>query len=261
MINIKSKKCQHLGCDKQPSFSINRDTNATHCKTHASNKMINVLHIRCAVLECQKHPNFGIEYQRPTHCKSHSSGMMYNVSKKVCITCNTTTANRKYIPNCARCHYYLNPDDPRITNYKKKEHTFMMPLKDVYPTIILDKIIVGGCSKKRPDGLIDCGTHSIIIEIDEDQHISYNKMCDNNRTMTLFNDLGCRPLIIIKMNPDSYTIDHKYTKSIFSLSKAGELATNKKEFNKRYETLLMAIHDAHTIPTKELTDIKLYYSD
>ena len=170
--------------------------------------------------------------------------------------------NSKYKPNCSRCHFYLNPDDPRIRNFKTKENAFMLPLKELYPDILLDKRIDGGCSKRRPDGLLDIGTHSIVIEIDENQHISYDNECDNRRTMEIFRDLGNRPLVYIRLNPDSYKLNEKNIKGCFSMSKTTrELSQNKKEFTKRFSSLKDAISlNINNIPDRNISYMHLYYS-
>jgi hypothetical protein len=128
--------------------------------------------------------------------------------------------------------------------------------------MILDRVVIGGCSKRRPDGLLDCLTHSIVIEIDEDQHARYESICDNKRTMELFQDLGSRPIVFVRLNPDAYTRDGKRIKGVFSMSKGGTLAQNHKEFDQRYACLLETVESAIiTIPSKEVTTINLYYSE
>ena len=134
--------------------------------------------------------------------------------------------------------------------------------------MILDKIISGGCSKRRPDGLLDKLTYSIIIEIDEDQHIGYDAnlndnepKCDNRRTMELFQDLGSRPIIFIRLNPDKYSINGKTNKGCFTNTKSGELKLVKKEFKIRFNKLqetLTSIIDSNVLD-KDLTIIKLFY--
>ena len=61
----------------------------------------------------------------------------------------------------------------------------------------LDKRIEGGCSRYIPDIFIECLTHSVIIEVDENQHDTYDCTCENRRMMQLFEDLGSLPLILI----------------------------------------------------------------
>ncbi len=129
--------------------------------------------------------------------------------------------------------------------------------------MILDKLVKGGCSKRRPDGLLDCLTHSIIVEIDEGQHIVYNSLCNNRRNMELFTDLGNRPIVFIRLNPDSYKLNNgKHIKGVFTVSKSGELQMNKKEFEKR-KTALFETVEQYLVqcPDKTISTIELFYSN
>lgn len=67
-----------------------------------------------------------------------------------------------------------------------------------------DRRIFGGCSRRRPDLFIDLMTFVLIIENDEngDRHSS---PCDNRRNMELSQDVGHRPIVFIRFNPDAYT--------------------------------------------------------
>ncbi len=138
----------------------------------------------------------------------------------------------------------------------------MIPLKEVYSDMVLDKVISGGCSKRRPDGMIDCLTHVVIVEIDEDQHIRYDQTCENRRTMEIFRDLGNRPVSFVRLNPDGYTKDDKRVGKVFSIMKNGELKRHTKEFERRFEALVEAVGVAiHTIPDSEITIKQLFFTE
>ena len=264
MIDIKNKRCIEPECNKQPAYNIPGLKTAVYCQTHAKQGMIDVKHKRCIEEGCIKHPNYNAPgLKNALYCQTHAKDGMINIKDKLCKTCDYTRVNPKYFPNCARCHFYLNPDDPRIRNYKTKEHAFMLPLSEKYPNMILDKMVSGGCSKRRPDGLLDCLTHCIIIEIGEDQHVSYSNVCDNRRTMELFTDLGNRPLVFIRLNPDSYiSEDGTRVGSIFSLSKSGTLSVNQSAFISRLSVLEAHIlKSIAVIPTRDLSYVKLFYTE
>jgi hypothetical protein len=139
--------------------------------------------------------------------------------------------------------------------------------------MIFDKSVEGGCSKKRPDVLIDLLLYSIIIECDECQHKNYE--CENKRTMQLFEDLGNRPLIIIRFNPDSYKGDlssspenntkiegcFKPLTKVEDIHKQKFYDLNKEEWKRRVDILEEVIRGKITedIPEKEITEIKLFY--
>ena len=73
-------------------------------------------------------------------------------------------------------------DHEIVRNYKNKERAVanfvsnMDETKDL--TWVHDKMIEGGCSKRRPDLLVDMGSHVVIVEVDEQQHADYDTTFD-----------------------------------------------------------------------------------
>ena len=257
------KHCKAIDCTKRPYFGLPDDKQATYCKSHALESMIDIVSKRCLDPDCNKQPYFGyLDDKQATYCKSHALEGMINIIDKLCELCNSTQMNRKYKPNCSRCHFYLNPDDPRIRNYKTKEDAYMYALLEKFSQFKLDKTIDGGCSKRRPDGFLDLLTHVIIIEIDENEHKSYDDTCNNRRTMELSQDVDHRPIVFIRLNPDSYTLDGKRMKGSFSLTKTGELKVVKKEFNKRLNSLIESVEThMNTKPEKTISVEYLYFTE
>ena len=122
--------------------------------------------------------------------------------------------------------------------------------------LIFNKEINGSCSRKRPDVRIECLTHSIIIECDENQH-KYTS-CEQKRMMEIFQDLGNRPLVMIRFNPDKFNKN----KGCFKDTKTGSLSLNKKEWNKRIKHLINSIHEnIKKIPDKEINIEYMFYND
>ena len=80
---------------------------------------------------------------------------------------------------------YTFPDKPISRNYKTKEFAVVEYVKQKFSEYnwISDKIISGGCSRKRPDLLLELEEQIIIIEIDENQHTDYDCSCENKRIM------------------------------------------------------------------------------
>ena len=119
-------------------------------------------------------------------------------------------------PLCLRCHYLTHPEEKIPTRFKMKEDHILDHLTLYCPDydFIHDRPIDGGCSKRKPDLLLDCLTHSIVIEIDENQHEDYK--CENKRMMQIFKDLGDRPLVVIRFNPDQYKIQGRKIPGLFS---------------------------------------------
>ena len=154
-----------------------------------------------------------------------------------------TKGHKKYNGYCLSCCVNLFPDTPVYRNYKTKETDVVTRVKEIFPdfTWIADKRIQDGCSKRRPDLLLDMATHIIIVEIDENKHNNYDSSCENKRLMELSQDLGHRPIVFIRFNPDSY-INSEGVKitSCWRLNKLGVMSimkTKEKEWGQRICTL------------------------
>lgn len=179
-----------------------------------------------------------------------------------------TIGNKKYQGYCFRCFLYLFPNSEIIRNHKTKERAVADYIREQFPdyTITLDKPVTGGCSKRRPDVLIDFGEYTLIIEIDENQHDTYDCTCENKRLMELFQDAGSRPLVMIRFNPDEYT-NNKNEKitSCWSYTKEKGLCAIKKTKQKEWQKRLESLSDAiklqinYTGVRKEIDVIHLFY--
>lgn len=95
-------------------------------------------------------------------------------------------------------------------------------------------------------------------------HGSY--ICENKRTMGLFQDLGNRPLVLIRFNPDSYKENgvkihgcfHKNSRGLEVLDPA-----QASQWMARVEALKKAVVDAleYKEDQKDLKTIFLFYND
>jgi hypothetical protein len=200
---------------------------------------------------------------------------IHNKLKRYCIICggshlcksnwcDTHVKNKKYEGYCMPC-FVNNPenrDKPIIRNYKTKEKDVVDNIRETFPnfTWIADKTVQDGCSKKRPDLLLDLGYQIVIIEVDENQHKNYS--CDNKRTMELSRDLNHRPIIFIRFNPDDYIDkDGKKIESCWKLNTLGVIKISKKtEWNNRLTTLKNEIQKwIETKSEKTLEIVELFY--
>ena len=59
------------------------------------------------------------------------------------------------------------------------------------------------CGRERPDFLFDCGTHLVIVEVDENQHSHIPRECEQARMVNLAGVRGM-PVTFIRYNPDKY---------------------------------------------------------
>lgn len=164
------------------------------------------------------------------------------------------------------CCINLYPDTPVYRNYKTKEKNVVDHITSHFPdfTWVTDKRIQDGCSKRRPDLLLDMGSHIIIVEIDENKHTDYDCSCENKRLMELSQDLQHRPIIFIRFNPDDYTDqDGNNVKSCWKLNKLGVMQitkTKQVEWNQRLAVLEQQIQYWVDNPTEKTVEIvELFY--
>jgi hypothetical protein len=152
-------------------------------------------------------------------------------------------------------------------NYKTKEKGVAEKVLEAFPdfTWVSDKRIQDGCSRRRPDLLLDMGSHIIIVEVDENQHNDYDCSCENKRLMEISQDVGHRPIVFIRFNPDEY-IDEKgkKIKSCWKYNKSGVMRVDpdrEKDWEKRIKCLLDQIKYWTEHPTEKIVEIvQLFYS-
>ena len=212
----KKKRCIIDGCEKQAR-------QGGVCVTHGAETK------RCTVDGCMKHQQQGgvcISHGAETkRCKVEGCGkqriqggvcVAHGADRYVqmCLICEhihgikrTASCGTTIIRSCARCFHKEFPNEPRKQRrFKTKENYINERLKEEFGEnfFIHDKrVYCGGCSKRRPDWIIDCGTFILIIECDEHKHKYINDSCEMKRLNEIWEDYGCRDLIVIRFNPDA----------------------------------------------------------
>jgi len=128
---------------------------------------------------------------------------------------------------------------------------------------IHDRAVEGGCSRRRPDFMWDCGGFVVCLEVDEHQHDSYQCTtcdggavvidadtvrlqpsfmtdthactCEWRRLIMIKQDLGEVQMRVIRYNPDGFTMSGSSSKARASESK-------------RRASLLSALRDTFARP-------------
>ncbi len=118
----------------------------------------------------------------------------------------TTRKNRKYKEHCFFCFVHLFPPERVARDYRTKETTVVTFLQEKFPNVDWrwNKTIDDRCSKRRPDLLLDMESHILIIEVDENSHDMYDPTCEEKRMGEIWNDVGHRPIVFFRFNPDKY---------------------------------------------------------
>ena len=218
--------------------------------------------------------------KRKTRCRDcgGSQYCCHDKNKDFCKICDgkylcnsfwcETARNPKYEGYCMPC-FVNNPENqnkPTMRNYKTKEKEVVDRITQTFInfTWIADKKVQDGCSRRRPDLLLDMGSHIIIVEVDENKHTEYDCSCENKRLMELSQDLQHRPIVFIRFNPDDYTNQEGIlVKSCWKLNRLGVMQiikTKQNEWATRIETLQQEIQYWIDNPTKKTIEIiELFY--
>ena len=225
MIDVKHKRCIFDGCNKQPNFNLPTETKAIYCFEHKKENMINVKSKRC--LECKNDAIYGFPDKRSRYCKDHKKPNMINsylYNKCSILYCEEQYEfiidNTKYCLKHSPKQYEINikrlckycdilEDSKFICNNckkisHKKEWAVVRYLRNVIDTKFEydSSKMLNGCSKKRPDIYFELVKHCIIVEIDENQHKTYEDICECARINEIVNGIGGKSVIIIRYNPD-----------------------------------------------------------
>jgi hypothetical protein len=269
MENVTSKRCRHEYCGKRPTYGTEWGK-ALYCNEHKTTGMENVVDKRCRHEYCGKRPKYGTEWGKALYCNEHKTAGMDDVMNKRCKShfCNTFVRG-KFRGYCLRCFVYIFPDEPVSRNYRVKESSvreFIEPyLAKEFPhlTLTFDKAITGGCSTRRPDTFVDALTHCVFGEVDEEGHNTQAYcLCENKRMMGFMQDVGMRPCVHVRLNPDGYVdatgVRHK---SPFKKTKTGKLVlADPAEWQKRLDLYRSRLeyHLTH-VPEQELQVEHLFY--
>jgi hypothetical protein len=264
------RRCSHKGCPTAanlPFFTCILHGGAYKCKTEGCEHSKYSLEYEYC-FSCKGGPRCSIEdcndaVASKMLCRSHGGG-------KRCSNCEVNLINGRYNPYCTYCYYELNGIPPRT--FKLRERHFHDYFKEnVFSDLKYryDLQIDGGCSKRRPDWFIDRKTHSIIVECDEDSHKDRDNLCERARMSEIFEDLGDRPIVFIRFNPDSYLNKNKNkVEGCFTWEKQPQksgtvcitLRKRNKELERRCKRISKRIkHWINNIPKDLYTTEYLYY--
>ena len=235
--------------DKKRNLSENKEKRSNYDKIYYKNNQ-------------EKKLNYSKEYKKNNKCihKKRKDCCIECSPNIACQLCNyTNIQSSNYKPYCAPCHYYLNPKLECSIQFKLKENLMVDEIKKEFSNLnfTFDKRIDSQCSSnKRPDIRIELYTCSIILECDEFQHKRESKECELERMQLIYEDLGNRPIIFIRFNPDNYI--NKEGEKIEGCFKKDK-TLNKSEWKKRIQKLKERIN--YYLETKPEYDIEYLFYD
>jgi len=191
---------------------------AEYCGDCKKENMINVKNKRCK--ECKlKHALYNYEGLKAEYCGDCKKDKMIDVKNKRCLECNLFYVNNRTNYLCGYCNKYKS----KRVKTKEIEVKKLLELNNI--EFIHDKQISNKCCYKyRPDFIIDCLYYYLIVEVDEDAHRSYDKICELIRMNNIQLSLEL-PTKFIRYNPDK--------KGIKKNIKEKELLERVKEWMKK----------------------------
>ena len=273
MVDVKNhkNKCKEDECEITPHFNVPGKC-GIYCSAHKKDGMIYITttNNKCQEENCDRISYYNIDgNKKPIYCRLHRKDGMIDVKNKRCKTplCGVYVTN-KYEGYCVNCYSHLFPYRPITKRYKTKERTVTEFITKEFSdkTVLCDKRVVDGCSKRRPDMFLDLGDQVIIIEVDENQHVEYNCSCENKRIMELSRDVGHRPLVFIRFNPDEYL--NKEGKKVTSCWGIGERGfciikrSKRTEWSKRLECLKLQVkYWINNKTDKTVEIVQLFYDE
>ena len=250
MVDVKNKRCMHEHCTKRPNFNLPTETKGLYCFEHKLENMISVKSKKCQEKKCKDLAMYGFSNKRAQYCASHQKPNMVNIQvENTCIIdgctleydyivdenkyCSTHVPNKSYNINLKRlCKYcdileeskYVCKECRKIQN--KKEWAIVRYLRKAIDTSFEYNTskMLNGCSKRRPDIYFELQDKCIIVEVDENQHRSYEDSCECARLNEIVNGVGGLPVTFIRYNPDSVRNNGKIV--VFSQEQRLDLLVN-----------------------------------
>jgi hypothetical protein len=202
MIGIVSNLCGHPGCLTRASFGKLFQTKK-HCAKHKKVNEYRDNHPRCESPNCKTKPFFVDKGNYPKRCEQHKLDSDVNIIESPCCICGIIDLINDTTKLCNNC------DDYHVKRVHKAKEKFVGDFLEKAGFVFEseDKIIVNGCSKYRPDFIIDYLLFKVVLEVDENQHQGYDENCEIGRMKQIFHDFGGTPVLFIRYNPDNY-VDH-----------------------------------------------------
>tara|TARA_Y100000389_G_scaffold76911_1_gene73694 strand:+ start:1355 stop:2233 length:879 start_codon:yes stop_codon:yes gene_type:complete len=249
-------------CGKtQPFFNYPNETKAKCCVSCKKDGMVDIKHPKC--ISCNdKQPSYNLPTESiGLYCGDCKKPDMVDVKNPKCKgeegNC-TKRPNSKYKGYCARCFSYMFPLDPLTFQIRSKTKEIAvrdfinLNYEGFYHDTTLSTNHCDCTIRRRIDHRKLIGNTLFVIETDENQHKSYDKMDEETRYDDLYMAFSGK-WIYIRFNPD------KYKSKIDGKNKNPEIATRLRVLKKEIDKQISRIEKEENT---ELVDrIYLYYDN
>ena len=200
-VDVRTKSCDVTNCTRLAYYGT-LFSPPSRCSTHSGSLLPKkLLYPHCSSTGCKQRPCWTDQPDNyPLRCEDHMLEADKNVVERACSQCGLMD----FIQDGNVCNTCC------LFEVKKRQKTKELAVKVLLEAesikFVHDLRPEDGCGKARPDFVIDCGTHIIIIEVDEFQHrrTNYDCRCEQVRTINLFQEYGGLRVMFIRYNPDNY---------------------------------------------------------
>jgi hypothetical protein len=200
--------CIHEGCDTRSNFGV-PGYSVSRCKQHIEAGMIVKPKSKCCHAKCKDNALYGISI--PIACETHKEDFHLNLVEKECVNCKFL-----YILNKKGFCNICDPDEFNRTRLAKQNQIKNFLDINNIEYVSCDRMVeMGECFTYRPDFLFDCGTHFVVLEVDENQHKHIDKNCETIRMINIFQSLGIKTKFV-RYNPDEYKFNKSKRNPSFS---------------------------------------------
>ena len=200
MINVKDKSCEHAGCTTIAGFGI-PGHHATRCSQHVDVGMVSKPRKLCVEAQCREPAIYGIN--RAVHCVIHRLAEEESLVGGRCVSCGLVDILDKG-GLCSSCDPHAFQ---RVRLAKQREVKLWLDNSDHGDYVIYDRVIDRGvCGKEKPDFAWDCGTHWVVLEVDEKQHDDRQEICECTRMVNICQSFSM-PTVFVRYNPDAFKAD------------------------------------------------------
>ena len=210
LYNMKdnSKKiCIEENCYNEAHYNFKNNNNGIYCNLHKKENMCSNKVKTCKYDECIIEAYFGTKEDPKQYCVTHKKDKMYNFTSKMCEGCGLVQVfNDKKL-----CSAYCDINGRQ----KTKEMEVVNYLRQQNIEFIHNKSIGKVFGNYFPDILINCNTHFIVVEIDEEQHKLYSNECEYTRMHNIYLSLGL-PTIFIRFNPDDFKVKNIRNRTVLN---------------------------------------------
>jgi hypothetical protein len=235
MVDVISDRCADPLCQKRAAYGWNGQLK--YCSAHKLDGMCDSNHRLCTFTGCSIRATFGFPGVRPTRCFKHSElGQLAHPRRpcehELCTRIATwgihspercefhrTLVDRDLVlKRCAGCQQpspVLSVDSCCDLCTTLLDHVRLRRQREIRAVLdrqsdslsryLLYDTRASNCSGIRPDFLweSESRSHLVIVEVDEDQHRTYDPSCERARMINLTQELHV-PCVFIRYNPDPY---------------------------------------------------------